>query len=246
MGSTYLELTNRVLRRLNEVEIGASDFAGVRGVQAAAKDAVLDAVREINTQKFEWPFNATTGSQTLTAGTNLYSWPADLRIPDWKSFYIYKDGTISTENVHLPIMTKDEWYAWSRDNDLNNSTTGIRRPERVFEAPAGGFGVTPNPDAAYVVKWTYWIKTITLSADSDTCTIPTEYDHVITDCAMKHLYLFFDNDERAAKASSDFEKGLKEMTYILIPKDPYMYNNMMNVGGGARNRAWPTNGYFSV
>ena len=63
MGSTYLDLTNRVLRRLNEVEIESSDFSSVRGIQAAAKDAVLDTVRNINSQKFEWPFNAASGTQ---------------------------------------------------------------------------------------------------------------------------------------------------------------------------------------
>ena len=40
MPSTYIDLCNKTLRRLNEVEISADNFPSVRGVQALVKDAV--------------------------------------------------------------------------------------------------------------------------------------------------------------------------------------------------------------
>lgn len=225
MGSTYLDLTNRVLRRLNEVEIGSSDFSGVRGIQAAAKDAVLDTVRNINSQKFEWPFNAAAGTQVLTVGQEEYSWPTDLRRADWNSFYIQADDTLSIKTTRLQFVNRDEWYRYGRPADLDSTTDGLRAPRYVFESANGGFGVTPSPDEAYTVKFSYWIKTITLSAYSDTCTIPTEYDNVITDGAMNLIYLFLDNDERAAAAMSAFNKGLDYMTELLVPKDHYMWDH---------------------
>lgn len=219
MGTTYLELTNRVLRRLNEVEIAQANFGNVLGVQAAAKDAVLDAVRKINSQKFEWPFNYAEGSQLLTVGQEEYSWPADLRVADWSSFYIERSTPLSINTKRLKPITKDEWYEKFRSDDLDSTTTGLRIPDYAFETFSGGFGVTPSPERAYTVKFRYWIKTITLSAYSDTCTIPTEYDDVITDGAMYNMYMFMDNDERSAKVERDFKEGLNYMTYLLIPKD---------------------------
>ena len=57
MGTTYLDLTNKVLRKLNQVELTSTNFASARGLHAEAKDAVLESVQRINFQKFEWPFN---------------------------------------------------------------------------------------------------------------------------------------------------------------------------------------------
>lgn len=228
MGTTYLELTNRVLRRINEVEIVDSDFATVRGIQAAAKDAVLDTVREINTQKFEWPFNTSMGSQLLSVGVEEYSWPTDLRIVDWESFYILKDTLLSINTTKLRLLNKDEWYYGAMNQDLDSETDGRGVPYYVFETNDGGFGVTPSPNEEYTLKFKYWIKTITLNIFSDICSIPTEYDHVITNGALRHMFLFLDNDERAQKADSDFKKSLDDMTYILIPKDKYAYDTRVS------------------
>ena len=68
MPSTYIDLTNALLRRLNEVEIEVADFADVRGVQALAKDAVRASIAKINAAEFEWPFNSAEHSQSLTVG----------------------------------------------------------------------------------------------------------------------------------------------------------------------------------
>lgn len=218
MGSTYLDLTNRVLRRLNEVEIQSSDFLTVRGVHAAAKDAVLDAVREINTQKFEWPFNAAQGTQVLTVGTpQPYTWPTDLRIADWESFYVLKDS-LNNNTKELTTIHRDEWYHENRQNDLDAGVAGRNIPDFVFETDNGGFGVTPSPNKLYTVKFRYFIKTITLTAATDVCTIPTEYDYVIVYKALSHLYMFLDNDERTKKIEQNYAEALSTMTYVLIPK----------------------------
>ena len=48
---------------------------------------------------------------------------------------------------------------------------------------------------------------------------------MITDGAMNLIYLFLDNDERAAAAMSAFNKGLDYMTELLVPKDHYMWDH---------------------
>lgn len=228
MGTTYLELTNRVLRRLNEVEMTSGDFSSAKGIQAAAKDAVLDIVRDMNTQKFEWPFNAATGTQVLTAGQEEYSWPAALRIPDWESFYIELDDALSVNTIPLAFINREQYQRYLKARDLNSEATGLAVPRYVFETASGGFGVTPSPNAAYTVKFTYFIKTIDLDTYDDVCTIPTEYDHVVTEGALNHLYMFLDNDERARKAEVTYRNGLNTMSYVLIPKDKNVWDHRVS------------------
>ena len=45
MAETYLTLTNKVLARLNEVQLTTSSFANARGIQVQAKNAVNESIR---------------------------------------------------------------------------------------------------------------------------------------------------------------------------------------------------------
>ena len=75
MAETYLTLTNKVLARLNEVELTSSTFSSARGIQTQVKTAINEAVRYINQREFNYPFNHATESKTLTAGVVRYSLP---------------------------------------------------------------------------------------------------------------------------------------------------------------------------
>ena len=47
MATTYLTLTNKVLRELNETELTSSTFASSRGIQTAVKDFVNKGINDI-------------------------------------------------------------------------------------------------------------------------------------------------------------------------------------------------------
>ena len=70
--ATFINLTNELLRRLNEVQITESEFTSVKNVQALAKDAINSSIRQMLQDAQEWPFTLTTTTQTLTAGTGTY------------------------------------------------------------------------------------------------------------------------------------------------------------------------------
>ena len=55
MATTYLTLTNRVLRELNETELTSSTFASSRGVQTAVKDFVNKGIHDIYNETGEIP-----------------------------------------------------------------------------------------------------------------------------------------------------------------------------------------------
>jgi len=88
MATTYLTLTNRVLRELNETELTSSTFSSSRGVQTAIKDFVNKGIHDIYNETGEIPLLYSRTSQDLTVGDNEYDFPTDFRKADMDSFVL--------------------------------------------------------------------------------------------------------------------------------------------------------------
>ena len=88
MATTYLTLTNRVLRELNETELTSSTFSSSRGIQTAIKDFVNKGIHDIYNETGEIPLLYSRTSQDLTVGDNEYDFPADFRKADMDSFVL--------------------------------------------------------------------------------------------------------------------------------------------------------------
>jgi len=234
MPTPYIDLCNQVLRRLNEVEIAPADFAGVRGVQALVKDAVKSAVAKINQAEFEWPFNAAEHTDTLAAGQEEYAFPLDLKIVDYNSFQIQKDDNLGADFKGLRYLDRDEWYDRHRDDDYSSGAAGRGIPDYVFPSHGSGYGVSPVPDAAYTIKFRYFLNFSNLTAASDLTRIPSSFDTVLVDGALYHMYMFKDNPESAGVAFQAFERGLKDLQSIYINNYEYIRDHRVNFGGGRR------------
>lgn len=222
MPSTYLDLCNKVLRRLNEVEIAAAEFPDVRGVHALVKDAVKAAIAKINQAEFEWPFNAAEHTQTLVAGQTEYSWPTYYKVADWNSFQIQKNESLNTGFKSLRPIDRDVWYKEYKDQDNEAGLSGRGVPDFVFRSHGNGFGVTPSPDAAYSVRFRYYMDYTDLTLYSDETRIPASFDNVIVDGALYHLYMFKDNLESAQAAYMTFQDGMKSLQSIYINSYDYI------------------------
>ena len=85
MAESFLTLTNKVLVKLNEVELTSSNFTSARGVQVQAQNAVNEAIRYINQREFNYPFNHSTKSETLVPGTVRYSIPTTAKTVDYNT-----------------------------------------------------------------------------------------------------------------------------------------------------------------
>ena len=109
MAETFLTHTNRVIARLNEVALTSSDFASSRGIQTQCKNAINEAVRYINQKEFQYPFNHSTKTQTLTAGTVKYRRPTDAKTVDYNTFRLVKDSDLSTSGGRLPILNYNDY-----------------------------------------------------------------------------------------------------------------------------------------
>ena len=78
------------------------------------------------------------------------------------------------------------------------------------------FGVTPVPDASYVVEYRYWKYPADLVAYDDTAVIPDRFKHVVIDGAMMYMMLFRYNEQSATMHSQKFEDGIKMMRRLVV------------------------------
>lgn len=213
--TTYVSLTNELLRRLNEVplDIAGDGFDTVRNVQAAAKDAINNSLREIYQLGMEWPFLKTTYTQALTAGTNEYSFPSDFSRVDWETFYIKKLSSENNTPQLLRVIPYEEYLKSYRPQD---DSGGQATPTLVYQTFGESFGVTPTPNAAYEIEYIYWSIPSSLNLYNDSCVIPERFNHVIIDGAMAYMMSFRSNEQSAAMHQQKFEQGIRHMKRILF------------------------------
>lgn len=213
--ATYVSLVNELLRRLNEVplDIAGDGFDSVRNVQALAKDAVNNSVRAIIQDGQEWPFLKTTYTQTLTAGTRQYDFPADMGSVDWDTFYLKKLASAENQPKRLPTLSFEEYTDKYRPLD-DEGATGA--PDYVYQTYEEKFGVTSTPDAAYEVEYVYWSYPVDMTLYDDVCVIPDRFKHVIIDGAMMYMLRFRSNEQSAMVHAQAFQEGIKAMRRVLL------------------------------
>lgn len=210
--STFVELTNKLLRRLNEVplDVAGDGFDTTRSVQATAKDAINYSVRLIIDEAQEWPFLHTENTQTITSGTRKYAFPSGYSSADWDTFFL--EGSNA---AHLPMKSYDEYTRTDRIDDTNGNATGI--PQSIVQTYDDSFIVTPTPDATYSISYTYWSAGAELTLYNDACIIPTRWDYVIIEGAMMYMMKFRSNLQSAAASEQMFTDGIDKMRRVLLP-----------------------------
>ena len=216
--ATYVALVNQLLTRLNEVTLATtgSGFDDVRNVQALAKQAINNSIRNILQTGQEWPFLKTTYTQTLIAGTRQYSFPADYSRADWQTFYIKQLSGGTNIPTAMKVISYDEYVQKYLQGDDTGDQTGISAPTLVYQTNEEKLGVTPIPDAAYEIEYVYWSFPEDLSAYDDVTVIPDRFKHVIIDGAMMYMMRFRSNEQSAAVHQGVFQDGIKSMRRVLV------------------------------
>ena len=158
MATTYLTLTNRVLRELNEVEMTSTTFSSSRGIQTAVKDFVNKSIHDIYNEGAELPLLHTTTTQALTTGDGEYAFPNDMRRVDFESFFLKP-----TE-----LITNGEFTS-----NITGWTTGDGSPSYTS---SGNGRLNLNDAAAYqsistVKNKSYRIQVRVLSPNSSATTL---------------------------------------------------------------------------
>ena len=131
MATTYLTLTNKVLRELNETELTSSTFASSRGIQTAVKDFVNKGINDIYNEAAEIPLLYARTTQNLTTGDSEYDFPTDFRKIDRDSFTI----------APRELITNGEFAS-----NITSWTTGDGSPSHTS---SGNGRLNLNSSAAY-------------------------------------------------------------------------------------------------
>ena len=248
MATTYLDLTNEVLRELNEIPLTSANFATAIGLQKFVKDAVNKSIFDIANQEPQLPFfsagvsgstdpfygNVTVatvaGQRWYTLKSDSSSITTDYSSVDWDDFYI---TTINVSGESAPFtstglkyLTLADWKRYYRDaeNADDADTQNYGEPRYVYKSPDHRkFGLSPIPDKVYNVHFYAFEKPTALSSYDDTIVMPDQYKNVLTAKARYYVHQFKDNIQQAAFALDDYKKAVRVMKSNLInPQPKYM------------------------
>ena len=125
MALTYLELTNDVLTRMNEVVLTSTNFTNARGVQVQAKNAINEAIRHINQKEFAYPFNHASNSSTVVPGVVRYTIPTGTKYIDYNTARIKKNSDVSSSGVNLKKLNYNEYISKefaNQEDDIKSTT----------------------------------------------------------------------------------------------------------------------------
>ena len=245
MATTYLTLTNEVLRELNEVQLTSSNFSSAIGIQAFVKESINRSLNDIANEEPQLPFFAAAASggtdpfygnvtvasvagqrwYTLKAGSSSIT--TDYSSIDWDDFYI---TTISVSGESAPYVSKGlkfvsltDWRRYLRDSENADDadTQNYGEPKFVIRSPDHRkFGLSPIPDKVYNVHFYAYTVPTALSAHGDAIILPDQYASIITAKSRYYVHQFKDNLQQAAFAMEDYKKGMKHMKSNLINPQP--------------------------
>lgn len=220
----YINVVNDVLARFNEAPLTTATFdAGNTGNYKAVKDAVNSALRVINQEAFEWPFNYIEQTETLSAGENRYSYPNNAKTIDFHSFRIKRDNTLGNKTQKLYQMDYEEYLNKHIDDEYNDTNTGIRSiPKYVARAPGLEFVLWPVPDEDYELVYQYYQTHVDLILPSDVPNVPESFRHIITDGAAYYAYQFRSDYENADRVQQKFMEGIENMRKLYINRYEYV------------------------
>ena len=225
--STYISLTNELLRRMGEVTMDSTEFTNARNIQALAKNAINSSIRELMHSAQEWPFALATQTQTLTVGTGVYSFPSDTSTVDWESFYLKRLTAANNQPSRLTVLTYTDYLNNHRPQEDTNGTGGYGPAIAVYQTQESKFGVTPKPDQAYEIEYKYWSFPADLSASTDVAIIPDRFTNVLIDGAMFYMLMFRSNEQGAAVYKDKFDIGIRAMRRLLLDEPLYMRSTMI-------------------
>lgn len=248
MSSTYLQLTNELLREINEVSLTSASFQNAIGIQAHVKDAVNRAYLDIVNEEPQMPFLAVQSSGEtdpfygntyieVTAGQRWYelkpssdSLSTDYGYVDWDDFYLTTIG-VSGEDApytsrNLRYTTLEEWKDYFRSSENADDATdqNYGEPTRVIRSPDNRkFGLSPIPDKTYRVWFYAYVLPTELVSFDDESLIPVTYKGVLLARARYYIHQFKENSQAAAFALEDYKRGLKLMkSNLMSPSPEYM------------------------
>lgn len=220
MAYDFIGLVNDVNNRLNEVELDSSNFTTATGYFSYAKDSVNAAIRHIQQEEYEWPWNNLEQTDTLTPGIVRYSYPNDAKTINFNTFRIKRSSTLNIGTRKLKVLSYEEYLEKYADNEYNTDAQGM--PTHVVRTPAREVIYYPAADEAYDVVYEYYRIGYDLIGATDVPPLPEQYRFAIVNGAMFYVYQFRGDQQNATIAKSQFDNDLKYLRSLNINRMDYV------------------------
>lgn len=214
MAYNFLAITNEICSRLNETRLTSANFAEAKNFYNTVKESVNAALRDINHQQYNYPFNHNSTEIILDEGSARYPIPQNAKLVDFDTIRILRDDDLSVRSSVLTQITYNEYVKTHLDAELNTSDSG-GVPRFVSRTQTNDFVIAPKPDKEYTLEMEYFVFPADLVLYDDVPTVPEMFKHIIIDGAMYHCYMFRDNAQSASMAKQKFDEGLKAMRSIV-------------------------------
>lgn len=228
MAYNFLGLVNDVNRRLNEVELTSTTFDGAIGFYSTIKDGVNSAVRHINQEAFEWPFNHETQEEDLNVGDVRYFLPYDLKTLDMETFRIKRNSDLNVSTQKLRKISYEEYLSKYIDAEYNDDTSSYSVPRYVFRTPSQEYGVYPAPDKEYEIVYEYYRLPVDMISYDDVPSVPDQFRYVINEGSMYYAYMFRGDLQSADLSFAKFRQGINNMRSIYINRYDYVRSTMLD------------------
>lgn len=230
--TTYIQLVNKLLRKVNEVEVSEAGFNDAIGVTAAAKDCIIDALDTIYNAKYKWPWMLRNQAYTLATNSSIIPIPSDYASIDWDSFVILPDPSNNFIGQWLKPINQEEYWKYHFIDDQNkiNQSGGNPTgdyPRYIVTGLSGNSGtiqqssVTPPNIIGHnlTIAFRYFRKPTRPVNANDVIDLPDDYQYVLYARALYYMYVFYDNTDRAAAMDADFKNVFNDMVNNLLSRD---------------------------
>ena len=164
---TYLELVNKVLRRLRESEAGT--VQGVGDVNSYPR-LIGDFVNEAKSQvEAAWDWSALRSTLTLTTTPNIFNYELNGTQNNFKVLDVWND----TSNIEMRYQTG---YWFNQEFLMADPQVGIPafyNFNGVSVDRDTQVDIYPIPNGVYDIRFNITQRNLALTADADTVVLPT-------------------------------------------------------------------------
>jgi len=225
--TTFLDLCQRLASEVGVSGSGPAAVTAQTGEAARLVNWIASAWLDIQRLHTDWSFLLVSPgvSFATVAGQTLYT-PTETGITagvlgQWKrdTFRCYRTADGTSTEIFLPYLPYDQWRDLYQYGSLR--TTNVQ-PTVMTIAPSFAIGLQ-TPLAGYTVTGDYYTAPVTMTADADVPSIPTQYIMAIVYRAMMDYGAF-------ESAPEVYQRGDQKFTVLRAAMERSRLPEILTVG----------------
>lgn len=228
--STYLELVNKVLKRITQTEL-ASNVSTSTGQARIISELLNEAQNELWLEANNWHSLYSTRTFATVASTATYALASD-----W-------GRTIDLMDVTNGIILKEDMMRSFDESDPDSDYTGN---PTCFAIQGSYYVMYPIPSAIVTIRERYWMAPAKLSADTDVSNLPLFCENFLIHWAWMSILQYLQKYEAADRVAMKIygNPAMKDLGILQKCKsaNEKIINQMFRMGGNSS----PINGYNGI